>query len=393
MKRNIIIYLFISFFFATAYAQQDVFTPILSQIEQNNTTLEALRKQTEAQKAWYHTGLTPRDPELQLGYLLGKPSTIGARKDISIRQDFDFPSVYAQRNRLADMQSDASDWKYRNERMMLLLKAKQTCIQLIYCNALVELYEKQSERAKKMVNTYNQMLKQGSTNQLELDKARLHCTTTEGRLSSALLEQEQLLSELQAMNNGMPIELSTKNFELTILPNSFDNWMNEAEQMNPTIKYLHQEKAIAESSIKLTRASALPRFSIGYMGEFVAGNTFQGITVGLSIPLWENKNKINHARQTAIAAERKSEDARLQYRAHLRMLYDKAIQLQKTVAQYDMTLSSDCFELLTRAYECGELPLLNYLLEQDYWTTAIDCRLRTQRELAMTLAELNAWKL
>ena len=48
---------------------QDTFSPVLSQIEQNSTTLQALHKQMEAQKTAYRTGLTPRDPQVQLGFL------------------------------------------------------------------------------------------------------------------------------------------------------------------------------------------------------------------------------------------------------------------------------------------------------------------------------------
>lgn len=67
--------------------------------------------------------------------------------------------------------------------------------------------------------------------------------------------------------------------------------------------------------------------------------------------------------------------------------------MQQTVAQYDAALSPDGLSLLTRAFEKGELPLLNYLLEQDYWTNAYDHRLQAQRDLALVVAELNAWKL
>ena len=372
---------------------QDTFSPVLSQIEQNSTTLQALQKQMGARKTAYRTGLTPRDPQVQLGYLWGSPSPIGNRKDVSIRQEFDFPSVYARRNRLASKQSEAAEWQYRQERMQLLLKAKQTCIRLVYSNALASLYEQQAVRARKMTEAYERMLQEGSTNQLELDKARLHRTTTESRLSAVHLEQSQLLAELQAMNGGHPIVLNDTAFSLSPMPNNFDDYLAEAEQNSPVLQYIMQKKAVADDHISVTRASSLPKWSVGYMGEFVTGNTFQGVTVGLSIPLWENKNRICQARQAATAVSQQADDLRLQYRIHLRSLYDQAVQLQQTVVQYDAALSPDGLALLTRAFEKGEISLLNYLLEHDYWTTAYDHRLQAQRDLALVVAELNAWKL
>lgn len=156
---------------------------------------------------------------------------------------------------------------------------------------------------------------------------------------------------------------------------------------------MQQQRAVAEDHISVARASSLPKWSVGYMGEFVTGNTFQGVTVGLSIPLWENKNRVRQARQQSIAVSQQTDDVHLQYRTHLRSLYDQAVQLQQTVAQYDAALLPDGLALLTRAFEKGELPLLNYLLEQDYWTNAYDHRLQAQRDLALVVAELNAWKL
>ncbi len=372
---------------------QDTFSPILSQIEQNSTTLQALQKQMEAQKTSYRVGLTPRDPEVQFGYLFGSPSPIGDRKDVSIRQEFDFPSVYARRNHLANQQGEAAEWQYRNERMQLLLKAQQTCIWLVYNNALARLYQEQALRARKMTEAYEQMLQQGTTNQLELDKARLHRTTVEGRLSAVCLEQSQLLAELQAMNGGKEVQLRDTTFVTPSLPVSFNDYLNEAEQHHPALLYMQKQKAVADAGISVARTSSLPKWSVGYMGEFVRDNTFQGVTVGISIPLWENKNRVRQARQQATAVSQQTDDVCLQYRTHLHSLYEQAIQLKQTIAKYDTTLSNDGLVLLNRAFEKGELSLLNYLLEKDYWTTAYERRLQTQRDLALVLAELNAWKL
>jgi len=171
------------------------------------------------------------------------------------------------------------------------------------------------------------------------------------------------------------------------------NVIEEAEQNSPVLQYMQQQREVAEDHISLTCASSLPKWSVGYMGEFVTDNTFQGVTVGLSIPLWENKNRVRQAHQQSIAVSQQADDVRLQYRTHLRSLYSQAVQMQQTIAQYDAVFSPEGLALLTKAFEKGELPLLNYLLEQDYWTNAYDRRLQAQRDLAMVMAELNAWKL
>jgi hypothetical protein len=50
-------------------------------------------------------------------------------------------------------------------------------------------------------------------------------------------------------------------------------------------------------------------------------------------------------------------------------------------------------ELLYYAFEGGELTLLQYLMESDYFFEAYDLRLQTLRDLHLVTAEMNAWQL
>ena len=74
-------------------AAQDIYTPVLEQVEAGSSRLAALREQLSAEQLSYKTGLTPADPIVDGGCLFGSPSTIGNRKDLSIRQQLDFPTV------------------------------------------------------------------------------------------------------------------------------------------------------------------------------------------------------------------------------------------------------------------------------------------------------------
>lgn len=393
MKSRIILTI-LSLLNLSAEAQQDTFSQVLLQIEQNSTTLQTLQKKMEAQKTAYRTGLTPRAPEVQFGYLFGSPSHIGDRKDVSIRQVFDFPSVYARRNRIANQQGALAEWQYRSERMQLLLRAKQTCIRLVCCNAQIRLFQQQTNRALRILDTYNRMFQQGMTNKLEQHKAKMHLAMVESSLDAVRLEQSQLLAELQAMNGGQPISVNDTAFAVMALPMSFEDYLSDAESNNPKLLYMLQQKNVAYDQIGLARSSSLPQLSVGYIGEFERDNMFQGITVGLSIPLWENKNRVRQAQQHADEISKHYEDVWLQNYMHLSNLYNQAVQLQRTLVQYESAfLPDDDIILLSRVFERGELPLLNYLLEQDYWTSAYNRLLQTKRDLALVVAELNAWKL
>jgi|GEM_PF-4001129 len=68
--------------------------------------------------------------------------------------------------------------------------------------------------------------------------------------------------------------------------------------------------------------------------------------------------------------------------------------MQAALAEYEGA-QSDCRsdELLYMAFDKGELPLLNYLLEMEYWQDAYEEKLRAERDLQRSFAELEACKL
>lgn len=373
---------------------QDLYTPVLEQIERNSTTLKALKEQMEAQKLGNKTGINPVNPEVEFGYLWGSPSAIGNRKDINVRQTFDFPTVYTQRSRLSDLQNNSVEYQYKSQRMELLLSAKTFCIELIYYNALGKLYERQLDNAKQIAEAYERMKQTGDANQLEYNKAVLNYTNMENEVKRISLEREKLLSELTRLNGGYTVAFDRTTYETSLLPTGFENWYAQTETENPALSYLKSQVEVSNRQVKLSRASSLPKFSVGYMGEFVAGQKFQGVTVGMSIPLWENKNKVKQAKTAARASERIVEDAKMQYYNRLKNLYAQVSELQDNVRRYNSVFEqNDNDELLFKAYNKGEIPLLNYLLEIEYYFVAYDKKLQAERDLELALAELNAYSL
>ena len=97
-------------------------------------------------------------------------------------------------------------------------------------------------------------------------------------------------------------------------------------------------------------------------------------------------------RTQALATSRTEEDTLLALRNRLQSLFDQAQALQQTLAGYDASLTDyNSAELLYHAFEGGELTLLQYLMESDYFFEAYD--LRTLRDLHLVSAELTAWQL
>lgn len=376
-----------------AFSQDNIYAPVLRQIEAKSQTLVAYRNKADAQRMENHTGNTLYNPEVEFGYLWGNPSAIGNRKDISITQSFDFPTIYYQRSRMADLLDEGSEWEFRQQRMELLLHAKTLLIDLTYQNALIALYERQCANSRQIEEAYRLKLEEGDATQMDYNNAKLCLSAIENELRLALNERRKICDELSILNGGDTIVFSLTSFPNITIPSDFNSFYEEAENKSPTLQYLETRVCIDNSQVGLSQASSYPKLSVGYMGEFVTGEKFQGITFGMSIPLWESKGKVRSAKATAQASRSATEDAKQQYRLRLKTLYDQAKTLQEIVRQYDTILDGSGETLLLKAFNAGELSLIHYIEQQEYYIDASRRHLDALHELATTMALLTAFSL
>jgi len=368
---------------------QNGYKTVLQQIETNNTTLAALRQQTEADKLGNRTGLTPANPEVEFNYLWGNPSVIGNRYDISVRQTFDFPTAYAHRNKIAGLQNENAELLYKAERLNVLLSAKKTCIELVYYNALAKEYAVRLQNAERIANVYKTKLEKGEANILEYNKAQLNLATVQTEIAQIETEQTALLSELKRLNGGKEIVFSENQYSVKMLPANFEEWYTTAESKSPVLQYVSTQIEIGKQEVRLQQALWLPKFSAGYMSEKVVGQHFQGVTVGMSIPLWENKNRVKQAKMQTQAAEAIFEDSKVQFFNRLQTLYQKAAALQQNAQKVRQSLTDNNNEpLLKKALDAGEISLLNYLLEIEFYYNTVNKVLETERDFELAVAEL-----
>jgi len=125
------------------------------------------------------------------------------------------------------------------------------------------------------------------------------------------------------------------------------------------------------------------------MSEFRASEKLQGITAGISIPLWENKNTVKYIQVKTLAWQEMAADFKLQYYNQFRNHYEKASGLQKTVSDYKQSLGLyQNTELLKIAFEKGEISLLTYLIELTLTYSTIDDYLQAENELNKAIAML-----
>jgi len=388
MKHIIIVLISIIAFSSNLFSQNNI-ERILVEIEKNNTTLSALQKVAEADKIGNRTGIYFDNPEVEFNYLWGNQSAIGNRTDFSIKQTFDFPTAYKYKSQIANTRNEQVELEYQKQRKALYLQTRLICNDLVFTNALKSELSKRFDHAQSIANSYKLKYDLGETNILEFNKAQLNLLNITKEVESIEIERAALLSELIGLNGGIFIEFSSSEFQSKEIPADFEQWYLVAEKNNPILSWLKQEIDIYQNQEKLNKAMSLPKIQAGYMSEKVIGEQFQGVTLGLSIPLWENKNRVKYSVAQTVALQSIVADNKLQYYNRLKTLHTKAVGLQKNATDYRLNLQNfDNSKLLKKALDKGEITLIDYILELSIYYGSVNKLLELEKDLSRTLAEL-----
>ena len=366
---------------------------ILTEVEKNNTTLAAFRKSTDAEKIGNKTWLTPQNPEVEFNYLWGHPSVIGNRTDFAVKQSFDFPSTYSYKSQISDLKNNQAELEYQKQRNEILFQTRVACIKLTYRNALKAELGKHYNNALKVADAYKAKYNAGDIGILDYNKAQVNFLNVTKEQESNEIERKSLISELSVLNGGNPLNFTDSLFQIPSVPADFEQWYTLAEENNPLLQWFKQEIDIASKEVKLSSAMGLPKFYGGYMSEKVVGQQFQGVTMGVTIPLWENKNTVKYARAKSMAMQSFETDAKLQFYNNMKATHAKVIDMQRNVTDFrnKLALYSNN-ELLEKAFTKGEISLTEYMYELSLYYDSIYKLLEMEMDLQLANAELNRYQ-
>ncbi|MFK5855861.1 MAG: TolC family protein [Bacteroidota bacterium] len=384
-----IIILLVSTFMVSFSMSQNNVVDVLYEIEKNNTGLSAIRKSIDAEMIGNKTGLFLDNPEVGFNYLWGNHNTDGNRIDFSIKQSFDFPTAYGHKNDISDIKNSQLELEYQKQLRSLLYQSRLVCYDLIYLNAKKIELVKRINHAQSIANAYEALFESGDGNILEYNKSQLNLLNITQDIELVEIENKVLMLELERLNGGKPIYFDVSSFPILEISNDFEHWYNLAEQNNPMLNWLKQEITINKQQEKLSKAMSLPKIQAGYMSEEILSAQFRGVTLGLQIPLWQNKNTVKYSHATTLALESLVVDSKLQYYNKLKALYSKASNLQENIINYREKLQRlNNTVLLKKALDLGEISLINYFQELSIYYESVTSLLEMDRALNSTYAEL-----
>lgn len=366
IKRSLFLYIFCALPLSL-FAQVSV-DEILRLVEQNNTTLKAASDKTEAAKQEVMMETSLEDPEIGFDYLWGKPGMIGKRKDINVNQTFDLATVFGYRKRLAKSQKELLELDLQQKQLETRLEAMDLLVQITYYNQALAIYEERLQQEKQLAASYEKRLAAGDANKLEANRARLSLVEIESETEKVKMERDLLMLQLQTLCGGT--EIMYNNTDYNAINIAFGMSLKALQEAQNS-----QQERVAENDLKTARAQSMPSITAGYMAELTDDEKWNGVTIGVSIPLWSNRHNMKRARLSLQSARSEAADASYkleQFAASQRLrterYHDIAQKMQQKLANASSTT------LLRKALDEGEISLVEYTIES---SDLFDLRVKT----------------
>lgn len=370
------------------------YSSALSTIASNNTTLSALSHRAEAERLSNRSEAYLDAPEFGFNYLWGHPSDIGKRQDISVSQPLSIATLSGQRHRVASGLNAMVDTRLSQDRMSIMLEAKELLIDMVYYNAMLHEMESRIAAASTIAHMQHERLSSGDGTRLDLNNALL--TLSNLRADSLRLASERAATsaQLTRLNGGKQIDFHFSTFDDLPLPADFDEWYTSIADYQPEIEMASRQIDLSARQLSLAKTELLPDITIGYMSEKTSGERYQGVTLGISIPLWTSRNKLRQARANIQASRAEQADAVLQQRSRMETLFHQAQTLHSLSLLYSRTLS-ECsnMPLSAQALQAGEISQVDYITQASVYYDTFDQWLTAQRDYHKAHAVLHAFEL
>lgn len=367
---------------------------LLKSVEQNNAQLIAYKKAADATKSANHAEVVLDDLELGYNRLWGNPTTIGNRHDVSVSQPIDLPTVFGTKSKVAKGKDALADDEYLARRQDVLLEAQLCYVDAVYYNALINELQRRCEHASAMSEMQKKQLEAGDINIIDYNNMRLTLSNTSTALTQAKAERDAVMAQLKQLNGGISISVTDTVYTPISLPENFDEWFETVCASSPAIALTRDGMTLGRRQLALAKQGWLPKLSLGYMSEKTVGEQYQGITVGMSLPLWSAGKKVKQAKAEAAAAESMHTAAIESLKSVLSSDYALTKGLIKAATESRANLlSNDNTANLQKACRAGEMSTLEYLVSLTSYYDAVDKMLSSEREAQRAFARLTMYLL
>lgn len=356
----------------------------------NNTRLKALRANAEADyQSDLYEAKRLNDPEVEFEHLWGPDDN--KKWNIGVSQSFDWPGAYGKRIRTAESRRQAWTYRYAAEELSLRTSAKEAFAMGVYARRRLDLLQRVYENMDSLRNYITTGYRDGQLTILDVKKIQLELYGLRARIADVSQESMQAGAELAALNDGNALDADFGAYPAEPMYD-LSRYLEYASSANPDVTAAEATAKSARLEADAVAASRMPGFTVGYRHAFEEEQHFNGFAIGVSLPVYSRSRAVKAAKLRATASGFDAAEASASARSAVTAAYSVAEKRRNALSELnDVTLDESYPRLLLMAYKGGQINVITYIQELNYYLSARETRLDAEYQLRLALITLNKY--
>jgi outer membrane protein TolC len=376
-------------FFTNSFSQTNTLGELLNEIEQNNIELKGYQSFIKSQELENKSDNNLPDPQLSGYYLPYGDNITDDYTEYQISQSFEFPTVYAARSKWNDLKSQQLQTAYAKKRQEVLLNAKEFLIELTYLQKQKAIETERRTQSKQVFEQIQELFNKEQVGILDLNKAKIAWIQEQFVVDQIEGDIEIVKYKLRTLNGDKPLDGLLIGTIISKEITSIENLWQEKLTSDPSLQELNANEKASLQKVKLEKNKVLPNIALGYNYQGVTGNNYSGLYGGLSIPLWNSKNKVKAAQANYEFQQSNTQIFTTSLYAKYQETFNRFQLMRSKYNEYQSTLNNlESEKLLFKAYMLGEFSFMDYYVELQFYRYASDKMLQMEKELQLLQAQL-----
>lgn len=393
MKKKL--YLTVAFCCVTVFFSKAVTVDaVLDSISVNNLQLQAEEAKKESRIAEIQASNNLGDTEFGFEYQKGD-NIDGHKYGFTVSQGFDWFGMYGARSNANKSKIAATQHEFQSSKLNVLLNAKLLCMKIINANQLIAAQTEIYNNITQLFNEYEKGFNHGEISILDINKLKIERLNVKQVLDKSVADRKVVIEELVTLNGNHPIaNLETLTTYPTQELKSYETYEAQSSDLDPENRYMTELLNSSEKEVTMAKMGWLPKFSIGYKYANELGDRFNGVELGVSLPIFSNRNKVKAAKSEYLSEFYIQQSTLVEKIGKIKADYATVVYLREQINAYSSALSDTSNkDMLKKALDGGQITLLNYLLELRYFLEAQQTLLNLEFEYNTTLSNLNKYDL
>ncbi|MEG1606613.1 MAG: TolC family protein [Mucinivorans sp.] len=356
MKKQILTLLFLLTLGGQVWGQN--YSEFMGRVVAQSAQIHALRATLSADSLGLRRGLNPLDPSLSVDYFMDGEQSF----EFKVEQNFDFPTLYHQRNKLSRLSVERSQAQFRADRFALLTTASDRYIAMAWAQRQVALLQGRADELEQMLALSTKSLSGGNTTALEQSKIEMLLRECKVSLVGQLSELSQAYKALRQL--GYPIDSSRIEVPTFTFSGSAQEFVQVAMACNNELEALRVDSLVGVHRTRLARQEWIPQVVLGYRLNRDQGALRHGLVAGITLPLWGNRNNVRQAKALSVASQATRQSREQQIQMSLENLYQAYQSAQQSLAQIDKMDIENYDQLLNKSFRAGQINAIDFLRER-----------------------------